>query len=696
MKKIKTVLASPYILSLIPFLLIILFFQKSFHRYLLVNDGVEFSNKNNYTWFEDLNSDGTSETIVATDQENTTAIAISSENGIIDQWNFRGNFNFISKKCLFITGDKDNNGTKEIYIFTLSADSILLHCISDLNNPVPSVRNRLIAVVGKGIKTPDPFIIPAEMDALDNDTIKELIFGIGSGFSGYPRNVYAYFIAKDSLVESPESAYFIWKIIQTDITGDGKKEIIPYGYATSNFGADKAKYHDYSSFLMTLDQDLKFLYNPVEFKGQYSKLTPFVQKTARGNSLMMLFNKASSEINSTIYASDAAGNISDSLLLPYYAVDCHNTSVNNKNKFLIVLASKGLGLLDTTFRLIKFIPIAETFELLQLDLDNDGKNEIITSEAGKISVFREGLTNGVSLILPLENLNERIFSVKINRLSNAVLSIQSEGKIYFLKYRQNPGYPYYYMSYAGIYLGILAFALSIRNIQKNQLKKKYDTEKKISELQLALIRNQLDPHFTLNVINSIIYSVEYSDRELAGEQLRKFANLYRNLLLSASSTQRSLAEELDFCRDYLSLEKMRFKEKFNFMISLPDDIDLNILLPKLLIQLHVENAIKHGLMPLKNGGLLDINLKNIERGLSIEIIDNGVGRVSAGINNKKSTGKGLTTMNELFTIYNKYYNEKVNSEIIDLYSPDGKPAGTKVIISIFSDRLTTQSATIHI
>jgi hypothetical protein len=687
MKNFKSLLTNPYTLSLIPSVLIVLLIHKGLSKYLLESDSSILLPENHYAWFNDLDNDGSSEKIIAFDQDNSTGLAISAENGIIEQWNFRGNFNFYSKNCLFITGDKDNNGKKEVYAFTLSNDSILLNCISDFKDPLPSVRNRLIAVAGKGIKSPDPFIIPAEMEDLDNDGIKELIFGIGSGFSGYPRNVFAYYISKDSLVVSPQSSYFIMRILQTDITGDGIKEIIPFGYATCNIGPEKAKYHDYSSFLMVLDQNLKFLFNPVEFKGKFSKLSPFVKQTENGNSLHMLFNQASGEENSVIYRADSRGVIADSIKFPFYIVDCINISENkNTNVFLIVMQNKGLGLLNENFKLIKFSPAEGIFKINQNDFDNDTRREILLeeNEASRISIYREGLTNPVSVDLQSGVNSEFLISMKLSKQSDPLISVQSGKKIYFLKYRRNPAYPYYYLSYVCIYLGILGFALIIRNIQKNQLKKKYDNEKKISQLQLALIRNQLDPHFSLNVINSIIYSIEYADRKLAGEQLRQYANLYRNLLLSASSIQRSIEEELDFCRDYLLLEKIRFNEKFNFRISVSDDINKNILIPKLLIQLHVENALKHGLMPLISGGNIDINLRSFENGIYIEIADNGVGRAKAMNEERKSTGKGLEIMSELYSIYNKYYNEKISSEIIDLFDINGRPAGTKVLLKIFN------------
>lgn len=89
-------------------------------------------------------------------------------------------------------------------------------------------------------------------------------------------------------------------------------------------------------------------------------------------------------------------------------------------------------------------------------------------------------------------------------------------------------------------------------------------------------------------------------------------------------------------------------------------------------------------MPLISGGNIDINLRSFENGIYIEIADNGVGRAKAMNEERKSTGKGLEIMSELYSIYNKYYNEKISSEIIDLFDINGRPAGTKVLLKIFN------------
>jgi hypothetical protein len=379
-----------------------------------------------------------------------------------------------------------------------------------------------------------------------------------------------------------------------------------------------------------------------------------------------------------------SGSVTDSVPLDFYARYSINITdtINVKGRLLVNLAD-GIGLLDSDLKILKSLPIVISNNIIQLDVDLDGRKEIIItdSQKGKLHIYREGLTNGVNASLALTGLEQELISLKVTDKSNPVISIQSGENHYTFLYGINPAYPYYYLYYPGIYLSILAFAVFIRGVQKNQIRKRYETEKQISELQLALIRNQLDPHFTLNVISSIIYSVEYSGKELAVRQLRQFATLYRNMVLSAS-TRRTLAEELDFCNDYLLLEEMRFIDAFEFKITVSEDVDKHLLIPKFLIQIHAENAVKHGLSKSERVKILNIDVKNSEGVLVIDVVDNGIGRKKAASQQKLSTGKGLEIMNELYAVYNKYYNEKVTSQITDLFDSEGVSSGTKVSISI--------------
>jgi len=97
--------------------------------------------------------------------------------------NFSGRYDFVQRPGTIITGDRDKNGIKEIYIFTLSNDSVLLHCLADYKKAWVPVRNRFVTLVGKRNNKADPYILTAEMDDLTGDGSGELIFGVGTGYS---------------------------------------------------------------------------------------------------------------------------------------------------------------------------------------------------------------------------------------------------------------------------------------------------------------------------------------------------------------------------------------------------------------------------------------------------------------------------------------------------------------------------------
>jgi hypothetical protein len=82
-----------------------------------------------YHSYCDLDGDGNSEKIVAFDEENASGITISRDNRVLNQWNVRGSFSFSNRNTLYIPADCNADGLKEIYLFSLSGDSVLLHCI---------------------------------------------------------------------------------------------------------------------------------------------------------------------------------------------------------------------------------------------------------------------------------------------------------------------------------------------------------------------------------------------------------------------------------------------------------------------------------------------------------------------------------------------------------------------------------------
>ena len=154
-------------------------------------------------------------------------------------------------------------------------------------------------------------------------------------------------------------------------------------------------------------------------------------------------------------------------------------------------------------------------------------------------------------------------------------------------------------------------------------------------------------------------------------------------LLDASKSTRTLGEEMAFVKAYLELQKLRFKDKFDFSIDFKDDSLGKLNLMPFMVQTFVENAIKHGISGISNTGVLKVLVEAKDNGVLISVKDNGVGRKAAMLNKRMvSTGQGVKLVKEYMDILNKKDNRSMKIDIIDLYEND-KPTGT--LVEIFID-----------
>ncbi|MFO7999157.1 MAG: histidine kinase [Bacteroidales bacterium] len=698
LKKYFRFLANPFLISVVPALIIAWLIPVNHSRYLLETLSAEYMDDRTFYFYEDLTGDGYSEKIKLEEGPNANSILVYDHTrAAYNQWNLHGGFGFVHTDCLYISGDYDGDEQKEIYVFTLSNDSIFLHALFDLNEHSLAIKNRFLTGVGPWDHGPDPHIIPAEMQDLDGDGNKELIFGINTGFSLYPRNVYAYYIDQDSLVSSPESYAQIRQIIQADLSCDGNRELLLETYSSANIGPEDALYHDHSSWLMVLDQNLQFLFPPVEIEGRFTTVKPVEIPDAESTRLAALVATGSEEETFLRYYTPE-GEYTGNLLLPgdpsnvfYYQ------NPGSKPFFVFSYHFEGFRAYDTLLNPLGTYLRPGNYaasRVFELALD-DEKEKIITAtvrETNTFHVIRPDLRHPVTAeIFWPEGLNPLV-SIIHRGEKRPHISLQAGRNHYIFDYRLNPKYTLNFGFYPAIYLAVLAFALLISRLQKNKLRRELETEQKITELQLSLVKNQLDPHFSLNALNAVMHAAKNQQYEAVETGLSHFSNIYRSMLLSGGTSRRSLEEELAFTESYLELEKLRFKGRIDYRITVAPDVDTSILLPKMLVQIHAENAVKHGLSPLKTGGMLRIGAEASGDKLMITIEDNGVGRASARetdarhppayADSEQSTGMGLALMQELYGLYKKYYNQHIASQITDLRDENGQPAGTLIRIEI--------------
>jgi hypothetical protein len=684
-KRTLSLLTNPFFLAAIPSVALFFMIPVMHQRYRLELKSSSQVREGYYHSYCDLDGDGNSEKIVAFDEENTSGITISRANRVLNQWNVKGSFSFSNRNTLYIPADCNADGVKEIYLFSFAGDSVLLHGIPGPEAETFSTVNKLIDIAGPGIKAPDPFIVVAEPEDLDGDGFPELLFGLATGFSKYPRKVYAYNTVTDSVISSPQCGGFMLGIVQHDLNGDGFREIMPYGYAAENIGKEEMKHHDYSAWLTVLDRNLQFIFDPVEFAGSFTMARPMIHPASIDTLADLLVSRGEPDSSAFFLSFGMNGLLPGRTPLQSSAINGLVT-LNRKGETVYALIDydKGIVLLDDEKQPSGVLEFNGTLHLLTLDIDPGGTEEIlaVSPEEGTVIIFRSGFIRPAMADLGPEIRGEPLISVIYRSGDWPQVFLQSDNRQIVLEYRPNPLYLASFVFYPLVYAAFIAFVLLIQFSQKRVLARREDEKRKITELQMALLRNQLDPHFTLNALNSVLSMVELSEKEKARESLLRFSGLYREMLLSAGKSRRSLSEELVFCREYLALEQLRYMNRFDFVINIQPGINDELPVPKLVIQLFAENSVKHGLSGLDSGGMLEINAKGTGSELTIEVKDNGVGRAHAVNNHCSSTGKGMKLMSDLFDLCNSHFEESYGYSVTDLSDGEGKAAGTMVTIKI--------------
>jgi LytS/YehU family sensor histidine kinase len=210
---------------------------------------------------------------------------------------------------------------------------------------------------------------------------------------------------------------------------------------------------------------------------------------------------------------------------------------------------------------------------------------------------------------------------------------------------------------------------------------------KISEMTQANLRQQMNPHFIFNTLNSIQYYMYQNDKVATNNYLTKFSSLMRKVLDNSQNTSVPLRDELDALNLYLELECLRFKDKFEFKITVDEEIDtLMYKVPTMLIQPYVENSVCHGLIPMEGKGFVKIDLKLAEEHIVCTIEDNGIGREAAHERNKKrgtnhnSLGTRITTSR--LELVNSLYGTDLETVYTDLKNKNGEAVGTRVEMHI--------------
>ncbi len=195
--------------------------------------------------------------------------------------------------------------------------------------------------------------------------------------------------------------------------------------------------------------------------------------------------------------------------------------------------------------------------------------------------------------------------------------------------------------------GLIILGLVLFQFKKKELTRKtakLSAQKKLAEYELYALRSQMNPHFVFNSLAAIQFYINENDFETSEKYLIKFSKLIRQFFELSKQEEIRLNDEIALLKNYLDIEKLRFKEKLTYSILLDDQINTETTtIPCMLLQPIVENAVNHGIFNKKTDGKITLDFKITDEGLIIEVTDDGVGFM----NSKKNSTSAINSSNVL-------------------------------------------------
>jgi two-component system LytT family sensor kinase len=198
-----------------------------------------------------------------------------------------------------------------------------------------------------------------------------------------------------------------------------------------------------------------------------------------------------------------------------------------------------------------------------------------------------------------------------------------------------------YYAFVLIAWSALYFGLPSMSEQKRNRERMLTIEALAHRERLRALRFQLNPHFLFNSLNSVSTLIAEGRNREANRMLGRVSEFLRMTLDSDDAAEVSVASEMDFVRRYLDIEKGRFGDRLTIHITIADDVD-QALVPPMILQPIVENAVRYAVVPRENGGAVSIRASREDSSLMLRVDDDGPGidELRGGM------GIGLTNVRE--------------------------------------------------
>lgn len=225
-----------------------------------------------------------------------------------------------------------------------------------------------------------------------------------------------------------------------------------------------------------------------------------------------------------------------------------------------------------------------------------------------------------------------------------------------------------------ILLGLIAKAL-------------FSIKTKNKKIALQSLRREMNPHFIFNSLNSVNQFIAQNNELEANKYLTSYSNLMRNMMETSNKDFISLSNELEQIKKYLDLEHLRFQDKFDYVIVVDEKLDSDaILVPNMLIQPHLENAIWHGLRYRETIGKLKVTFAEENQLIKVSIEDDGIGveksRELKTQNQKVHESRGLNNVEERINLLNDLYHQEIS------YAISSGTDGNGTLVTLYFSKTT--------
>ena len=203
--------------------------------------------------------------------------------------------------------------------------------------------------------------------------------------------------------------------------------------------------------------------------------------------------------------------------------------------------------------------------------------------------------------------------------------------------------------------------------------KQLEFEKNQAELKQRILTAQMNPHFLFNVLNSIQGLIALGEHKLARQNLNRFAQLMRGTLYQSTEDYVTLQSEIKIIDQYIKLEQLCRPDKFEYLITVSDQIDQDSKIPSMIIQPFVENAILHGMRWKETKGLIEVILEPHTNGILCTVKDNGVGRKVAESKKEEKHKEKILSDVELQKEWELFFTDCA-------YDTENPPLGNVIIV----------------